>query len=177
MRTSEQTNEIIAAMLLVSKELQNPMAIADNPFYKSKYTPLDYLINHIKKVINKHQLFISQSAEMFTDTIIVVTRLFHESGQFIETKTGVPRGTDVQKSGAAITYARRYALSAMFNIASDMDNDGNETVEPPKDKFSEMPQEVKQLFLDKGYRETSVVRKACEACNYDWNLIKKNLEV
>ena len=177
MRTSEETKEIIAAMLLVSKELVNPMAVADNPFYKSKYTPLDYLINHIKKVINKHQLFISQSAEMFTDTIIVVTRLFHESGQFIETKTGVPRGTDAQKSGAAITYARRYALSAMFNIASDMDNDGNDVVEQTRDKLLKMPQDVRQLFIDKGYKEKAAVIAACEACNYDWALIKKNLEV
>lgn len=174
MRTSEETKEIIKAMLLVQNKLENPSAIADNPYFKSKYTPLDYLINHIKKQTVEHELFISQSAPIVNDNVVVTTRLFHSSGQWIETKCSVPRGTDAQKTGAAVTYARRYALSAMFNISSDMDNDGNDVV--PKDKFLEMPKDVKQLFFVKGYRDKDIVRKACEACNYDWKVIKENLE-
>ena len=177
MRTSEETKEIIAAMLKVQGELENPSAIAHNPYFKSQYTPLDYLINHIKKIIKGYELFITQSAPIIDDNVVVVTRLFHSSGQWIETRCSVPRGTDAQKTGAAVTYARRYALSAMFNISSDMDNDGNDAVEQTRDKLLKMPQDVRQLFIDKGYKEKAAVIAACEACNYDWALIKKNLEV
>jgi cupin superfamily acireductone dioxygenase involved in methionine salvage len=172
MRTSENITELVGAVFEASKELENPIAIADNPFYKSKYTPLDFLIKHIRKVISKHSLFIVQSADLVNNDVIVITRLFHSSGEWIETKTGVPAGIDAQKTGAAITYARRFALSAMFNIASDMDNDANETV----DKINEMPHDVRQLFIDKGYKSRDAVKIACETCNYDWNLIRSNLK-
>lgn len=175
MQTSNETNEIISALQKVNLEIENPVAVADNPFYKSKYTPLDYLINHVKKVITKHGLFIIQEAIIVDSITRVETMLIHISGQWIKTFMDVPRGTDPQKQGAAVTYARRYALSAMFNIASDMDNDANETVE--KDKLDSMPQYIRQLFIDRGYKDRKAVRAACESCNYDWNLIKQSLEV
>lgn len=176
MRTSDKTTEIIAALHDVSMELKNPVAVADNPFYKSKYTPLDYLIDHIKKVTNARGLFIVQEAQIVGNMTTIVTRLTHISGEWIETDLSVPSGADPQKQGASITYARRYALSALFNIASDMDNDANETVEKSGDKIDNMPSEIRQLFIEKGYKDRNKVRLACESCHWDWKLIKKNLE-
>jgi hypothetical protein len=39
--------------------------------------------------------------------------------------TEISKANDTQKLGASITYFRRYALSAIFGIASDEDIDGN----------------------------------------------------
>ena len=188
MKTSEKISNLMPAFFEASKKLENPTAIADNPFYKSKYTPLDYLIKHIKKAINQHGLCVVQSPELQENEIIITTRLYHVTGEWLETQTGVPAGKDAQKIGAAITYARRYALSALFNIASDMDNDANETIEKPKskpvdktvdkpvDKLSQMPADVRQLFLDKGYKTKTQVQSACETCNWNWDLLRKHLK-
>ena len=41
-----------------------------------------------------------------------------------------PVKNDPQAFGSAITYAKRYALSAIFGITSDKDDDGNEATQP-----------------------------------------------
>ena len=58
----------------------------------------------------------------------VITVLVHESGQFVRARFLMPipslSSTNVtQDAGAAITYARRYALSAVLGVASDDDTD------------------------------------------------------
>ncbi len=56
----------------------------------------------------------------------VITRLMHESGQWIESVLLLPFNDDKpQTIGSAITYARRYALSPMTGVASEYDDDGN----------------------------------------------------
>jgi len=154
METSKEVKNLVTALNKVNQELDNPPATTENPFYKSKYTPLDQLINHIKDVINENNLFVVQTSEIENGYTIVKTRLFHESGEWIETKAGVPTGTDPQKQGACLTYARRYGLSQMFNIASDPDNDANETVTEPGVKkqnridFDEVRKKISTMTID-----------------------------
>ena len=54
--------------------------------------------------------------------------LLHESGEFIEypPATTKPDKNTPQGVGSALTYMRRYSLSAVFGITSDQDDDGNE---------------------------------------------------
>lgn len=172
MNTSHETNEIIPALLKANQQLKNPPANKENPFYESRYTPLDFLTDHIKHVINPLDLFITQNTEFKDQLLYVITRLYHVSGQWIENEVSLPAGKDAQKQGSAITYGRRYGLNTMFNLASDMDDDGNEIV----DKIKSMPIDVRQLFIDKGYTKRDSVVTACESLNYDWKKIKKKLE-
>jgi phage single-strand DNA-binding protein len=59
--------------------------------------------------------------------VSVGTIVFHESGEYIEYPPLIlkPENTKPQSIGSAITYAKRYALSAIFGITSDKDDDGN----------------------------------------------------
>ena len=56
------------------------------------------------------------------------TRLIHaESGQWISSVAIIPLPkNDPQGMGSAITYARRYALTAMLGIITEEDDDGEE---------------------------------------------------
>ena len=182
MKTSNEIKQISVALANASKELKNPFAGTENPFYKSKYTSLEDLIEHVKNIYSKFYLFIIQSPELKENNIIVYTRIMHLSGEWIENETGVPAGKDAQKTGAAITYGRRYGLAAICNISSDADNDGNELVAKKenfipgkKDKFLEMPDNIKQLFKAKGYTENNKIRLGCETLNYDWKAIENKL--
>lgn len=55
------------------------------------------------------------------------TRLIHsETGEFIEsTMPLILAKNDPQGQGSAITYARRYALAAIFGVTGEKDDDGN----------------------------------------------------
>lgn len=54
----------------------------------------------------------------------LTTLIMHESGEFIEeTMRMAHPGNDPQAQGSAITYARRYALSAAFGIIAEDDDD------------------------------------------------------
>ena len=55
-----------------------------------------------------------------------MTRLLHESGQWMECEIPLPTlGDSLQDFGSAVSYVRRYAVSAMLNITADEDDDGN----------------------------------------------------
>jgi hypothetical protein len=59
------------------------------------------------------------------EQVIVVTRLAHTSGEWIEGELAVPVSkADAQGYGSALTYARRYGLCAITGIAPE-DDDGN----------------------------------------------------
>lgn len=64
--------------------------------------------------------------------LFLTTRLIHESGEWIEDMATVPLPkNDPQGYGSAMTYARRYALSAITGLYQD-DDDGNAASLPEK---------------------------------------------
>jgi ERF superfamily len=83
-------------------------------------------------IMNNGQVF---SCRNIHQSIIVTTMLIHESGEFLESeplilpahqaRRGGGKEFNAQGAGSAITYARRYSLSAMLGIASESDDDGN----------------------------------------------------
>lgn len=100
---------------------------ATNPFYKSKYATLESVINTIKPTLAKHGLAVAQ----LPDGKGLKTILMHESGESIEaTMELVIKEQTPQSQGSSLTYARRYALSAILGLATDEDDDGNEATKP-----------------------------------------------
>ena len=68
---------------------------------------------------------------------ILVTTLRHESGEQVSSELPFPplqnRGNIMQALGGAITYARRYALLAIYGLAGE-DDDGDSLSEAPPKK-------------------------------------------
>lgn len=95
-----------------------------NPFYKSKYATLDNILEEIKEPLKKANLTFAQ---MPMEGGKLKTLLLEvESGESIESTMDILiTKSDPQAQGSAITYARRYALSAILGIATDEDDDGN----------------------------------------------------
>ena len=82
----------------------------------------------------------------------------HESGEWIEYDPikMKPVKNDPQSIGSAITYAKRYALSAIFGITSDQDDDGNEATQAKKQP-AKQPAQANDPRIDKklaqGYQQ------------------------
>jgi len=127
LETSEQLNELFKAMAEFQKEVEQPKKDADNPFFKSKYVPLENVIDAIHKVGSKHGLSEITYPVQSDGQVGVGVIITHSSGQYMKLPPILlkPDKNTPQGIGSATTYARRYALSAAFGIASETDDDGN----------------------------------------------------
>ena len=130
MQTSEQINEIAAAMAAVQGEMKPALKDATNPHFKSKYADLSSVFEAIRGPLSKHGLTVWQDLGNDDRGVTVRTRIIHKSGQWVEFgPLAIPAGKqDAQGLGSAATYARRYGLSAALGVVADLDDDGNAAV-------------------------------------------------
>lgn len=119
--------EITKALLKVQEEITNPPNTARNPFFKSKYAPLPDILNLVRPILTKNDLFLYQNTGSDGESAIYVqTIIMHKSGELLQSDklSLVPDKKTPQGIGSAITYGRRYQLSAMLGISSEDDDDG-----------------------------------------------------
>lgn len=141
METSESINEISAALAKAQGQIENAIKDSNNPFFKSKYADLTSVWAACRKQLSENGLSVIQSPEESSHGISVVTMLCHSSGQWIRSKYSMPCDSSKltpQVIGSAITYARRYALSAMVGIAPHDDDDGNEASKKPTNNVEKL---------------------------------------
>jgi len=123
---SDSIKELSAALSKAQSEFKPVVKNANNPFFKSTYATLDAVIEATKEALSKNNLSIVQGNEPTETGVIVTTLLSHASGEWIESQLAMPvTKPDPQGYGSAITYGRRYALSAILGVASEEDDDAN----------------------------------------------------
>jgi ERF superfamily len=131
MKRSESIVELAKALADFQAAVKQPEKDGNNPHFKSKYVTLDGTVKSIHDCAPKHGLSYTQMPVSTESGVGVVTVIFHQSGQFIEFDPFIlPLDKKTaQGVGSALTYSKRYALSAAFGIVSDVDDDGNEATE------------------------------------------------
>ena len=127
MNKSESITKLAEALASFHNELKQPAKDKANPFFKSKYVPLENVVEAITAIAPKFGLSFIQYPINQDNKVGIVTVLMHSSGEFIETAPvfAQPAKNDAQAVGSVITYLKRYSLSAVFGITSDEDDDGN----------------------------------------------------
>lgn len=135
MKTSESISNISAALAKFQKEVKQPKKDTNNPFFNKKYVPLEGVVAVITDPLTNNGLSYIQSTGSEGESVTVTTLLMHTSGEFIESDPLKLPGHQLQKGGSkdfnpqgigsAITYGRRYSLTALLGIASEEDDDGN----------------------------------------------------
>lgn len=128
MNKSESIAELSKALAKFQEEVKQPLKDANNPFFKSKYVPLENVVEAITEVAPKHGLsFVQWALNDDNGRVGVATMLLHDSGEFIEFDPVHMKADKetAQGAGALISYLKRYSLSAVFGITSDQDDDGN----------------------------------------------------
>ena len=123
---SESIKNIAKAQANMQKELTDTKK--DTKGYGYLYTNLDSLVKHLRPLLTKHGLSFMQMPVGSENQAGVQTIYMHTSGEWITSLVKVPiadlKGQNAYQSlGSAITYLRRYSLSAFVGIASDEDND------------------------------------------------------
>ena len=183
MITSEQVDKIFTALIKAQSEMGNAKKDCNNPFFKSKYADLNQLISVTKDVLFANKMALIQSPEGNGNTASVNCRIIHESGQWIEGTITIPLAkNDPQQAGSAITYARRYQLAALFNIAQEDDDGNSATYEKSHTKQLNVKNELeeKTVILEQYIKSgivsgenTAKARKAINDKNIE-NIIKWN---
>ncbi len=121
---SNEINELAVALCKVQNTVGVIHRTATGQIGKRKYqyTPLDSLLTIVKPKLEEHGLAVVQ----LPGDRRLRTMLLHTSGQYIGSEMSLEMEVtgDPQAQGSAITYARRYALIAILNLAPDSDDDG-----------------------------------------------------
>ena len=140
MQQSPETADLYAALAAAQGEIQNPGKdkVAKVPTktggsYSYSYADIADVLSTARPVLSKHGLAVVQLPVMASGQLVLKTRIIHKTGQWIESDYPVcDIGGDHRVMGAALTYARRYALCPMLGIAADEDTDGETAADAPK---------------------------------------------
>ena len=125
---SAEIGEIAAALSVAQAEINPAEKNATNPHLKNKYANISAIYDAVREVLPRHGLCVVQTMLPTDGTRAHVrTTLAHKSGQWFASECVMPldRQGGAQGMGSAITYARRYSLSAILGVVADEDDDGN----------------------------------------------------
>jgi hypothetical protein len=136
-RSSETIGAIATALAKAQAELTNPekslTATIHSPFPREevrtfRYAPLSSGLEIVRKTLGRHEIAAVQSTEIDKEAglIRLTTILAHASGEWIASDWPVCPVTETaapHRMGAALTYARRYALFTLVGIAGEDDLD------------------------------------------------------
>src|SRR4030088_840314 len=145
-RSSESVAAIATALAKAQTELSNPEKAMVGTVYNVRsdspqsfrYASLSSGLDIVRKALGGQQIAITQTTDIdrANGTVNLTTVLLHTSGEWISSdwpvcqlsETSAPR-----RMGAALTYARRYALFTLIGIAGEDDLDAPDlTHDQPK---------------------------------------------
>ena len=143
-RSSETIGAIAAALAKAQAELVNPekSLVAtirpDGPGGAERlfrYAPLSSGLEIVRKILSQHEIATVQTTAIDQTAGIVnlTTVLAHASGEWIASDWPVCAISDTatpHRMGAALTYARRYALFTLVGIAGEDDLDAPDLATP-----------------------------------------------
>src|SRR6202163_4577838 len=153
-RSSETIVAIAAALAKAQGELTNPekslTATIRSPFPREadltfRYASLASGLDIVRKSLCQHEIATVQTTaiDQASGQIQLTTLLAHASGEWISSDWPVCAITETatpHRMGAALTYARRYALFALVGIAGEDDLDAPDPLlEPSPAKLADLP--------------------------------------
>ena len=127
MNKSDNINELATALAKAQGAMRFAIKDANNPFFKSKYADLSSVVEAIRDALASNGLsYMQHLHQSEKHEVVVETVILHASGQWVSCGTvAIPvNKNDAQGYGSALTYARRYSLSAAVGVVAD-DDDGN----------------------------------------------------
>jgi hypothetical protein len=103
------------------------------------YADLSAIWEAIRAPLDKNGLSVTQVYSQEQDALKLITILMHNSGQWIRSVLNVnTKDIDIQKIGSAMTYNRRYALSAILGISTEDDDDGESVKDAPRQETAQV---------------------------------------
>jgi hypothetical protein len=143
-RSSESIGSIAAALAKAQAQLVNPEKSlvatirsdeASGSEQSFRYAPLSSGLDIVRKTLSQHEIATVQTTSIDETAGIVrlSTVLAHASGEWIASDwpvCAISETATPHRMGAALTYARRYALFTLVGIAGEDDIDAPDLIAP-----------------------------------------------
>jgi hypothetical protein len=145
--TSSETKYLAPALVAAQEALKPIAKDGKNPAFRSRYATLDGIMETVRPALAAHGLAVVQGV-VHPETgeggrlvgIMVETRLIHTSGEWLASVVPVPVAKgDAHGLGSALSYGRRYGISALLALSTDEDDDGNAAAKAPPAKPQAKP--------------------------------------
>jgi hypothetical protein len=157
---SDSIANLAAALVAAQADIRGVGKDSVNPHFKNKYASLDSIIDMVRPALAKHGLAVVQGAtvpESDANGVLrgftVETMLVHKSGEWLSNGAVMPmQKSDPQGAGAALTYGRRYGVSALLNISNDEDDDGNHASVPSTQHHDSRPPVTEKVSAPRAER-------------------------
>jgi ERF superfamily len=143
-RSSDGIGAIATALAKAQAELSNPEKTLTGTIPSKqgdrvfRYASLASGLDIVRRCLGQHEIAVMQTTAIEQGQITLTTLLVHASGEWVSSLWPVcPAGEpSAQVKGAALTYARRYALFTLVGIA------GEDDLDAPELPFEPQPQRV-----------------------------------
>jgi len=144
-RSSESVAALASALAKAQAELVNPEKSLTATMRSGRpqegersfrYAPLSSGLDIVRKTLGQHEIATLQTTaiDQLTGMVNLTTTLAHASGEWIASEWPVcpiAETANPQRMGAALTYARRYALFTLVGIAGEDDLDAPDLCDGP----------------------------------------------
>jgi ERF superfamily len=158
-RSSEAIGAIAGALAKAQGELTNPekslIATIRSPFPRDgdrtfRYASLASGLDLVRKCLGQHEIATIQTTTIDEGSgqIRLTTLLAHASGEWISSDWPVCAVSETiapHRMGAALTYARRYALFALVGIAGEDDLDAPDILVEPSPNIDALPNNIQTV--------------------------------
>src|SRR5262245_4909503 len=145
-RSSETVAALASALAKAQAELINPEKSLTATIRTGRtgdgersfrYAPLSSGLDTVRKTLGRHEIATLQTTaiDQAAGMVHLTTTLAHASGEWIASDWPVcpiAETANPQRMGAALTYARRYALFTLVGIAGEDDLDASDLCEGPR---------------------------------------------
>jgi hypothetical protein len=149
-RSSETVAALASALAKAQAELVNPEKSLTATIRTGRpgdgersfrYAPLSSGLDIVRKTLGQHEIATLQTTaiDQTAGMVNLTTTLAHASGEWIASDWPVcpiAETANPQRMGAALTYARRYALFTLVGIAGEDDLDAPDLCEGPRSQTS-----------------------------------------
>src|SRR6266436_6347951 len=157
-RSSETVAALASALAKAQAELVNPEKSLTATIRTGRpvdgersfrYAPLSSGLDIVRKTLGQHEIATLQTTviDQAAGMVNLTTTLAHASGEWVASDWPVcpiAETANPQRMGAALTYARRYALFTLVGIAGEDDIDAPDLCAEPNALSSTVPQRTLQ---------------------------------
>jgi hypothetical protein len=176
-RSSETIGTIAAALARAQAQLVNPEKSlvgtiradqASGSERSFRYAPLSSGLDIVRKTLSQHEIATVQmtSIDETAGIVRLNTVLAHASGEWIASDwpiCAISETATPHRMGAALTYARRYALFTLVGIAGEDDLDAPDLTDPPAETRKKAAKHTGTNDGDSGRRAVRTENFVCRS--------------
>ena len=143
------------------------------------FADLSTVLSAITPALSKHGLALVQTFDIQEGEDILVSRLYHTSGETIQSfcrlirvEASGGRQNPLHLWGGSVTYQRRYAALALVGLAAGMEDDDGDIADPPPRKVQAKkvtPDKVKSIKVE-GWDSREYAEHALDLCSNEEQL-------